>query len=170
MNTLIPAWKQPTAEEDCRNITNHSSTRPLKETGSSRRRISSSLAPWEKQVTSDHYQHGSSPVSSNAEGAVETPLLTTLANAATAADDDDSKKQNNANDDVEHELVESTGDLAAKYHYTGNETSEDLPTQNDGNTNGGRRYSRISMIIIYGREALCILALILTTYASIQNR
>lgn len=120
-------------------------------------------------MTSDHNQQGSSPVSSNAEGAVETPLLTTLANAATAADDDDSKKQNNANDDVEHELVESTGDLAAKYHYTGNETSEDLTTQNDGNTNGGRRYSRISMIIIYGREALCILALILTTYASIQN-
>lgn len=32
-----------------------------------------------------------------------------------------------------------------------------------------RRYNRISMIIIYGREALCILALILTTYATIQN-
>ncbi|XP_049548711.1 uncharacterized protein LOC125959805 [Anopheles darlingi] len=36
----------------------------------------------------------------------------------------------------------------------------------DGRT---RRYSRISMIIIYGREALCILALLLTTYATIQN-
>ncbi|XP_058056815.1 thioredoxin domain-containing protein 11-like, partial [Anopheles bellator] len=36
----------------------------------------------------------------------------------------------------------------------------------DGKT---RRYSRISMIIIYGREALCILALLLTTYATIQN-
>lgn len=33
-----------------------------------------------------------------------------------------------------------------------------------------RRYNRISMIIFYGREALCVLALILTTYASIQNR
>uniref|UniRef100_A0A8D8BVJ9 Thioredoxin domain-containing protein 11 n=1 Tax=Culex pipiens TaxID=7175 RepID=A0A8D8BVJ9_CULPI len=32
-----------------------------------------------------------------------------------------------------------------------------------------RRYNRISMIIFYGREALCVLALILTTYASIQN-
>uniref|UniRef100_A0A182TBY8 Thioredoxin domain-containing protein n=1 Tax=Anopheles maculatus TaxID=74869 RepID=A0A182TBY8_9DIPT len=32
-----------------------------------------------------------------------------------------------------------------------------------------RRYNRISMIIIYGREVLCILALILTTYATIQN-
>ncbi|XP_053673811.1 uncharacterized protein LOC128724072 [Anopheles nili] len=32
-----------------------------------------------------------------------------------------------------------------------------------------RRYNRITMIIIYGREALCILALILTTYATIQN-
>ncbi|XP_058120089.1 uncharacterized protein LOC131286458 [Anopheles ziemanni] len=32
-----------------------------------------------------------------------------------------------------------------------------------------RRYNRISMIIVYGREALCILALILTTYATIQN-
>lgn len=101
---------------------------------------------------------------SNAGGAEELPSGTSLLTSTrlAASTDDDSKIQNHAKDDVEHEL-ESTGDLALKYHYTGNETGDD--PQN----NHGRRYSRISMIIIYGREALCILALILTTYASIQN-
>lgn len=101
---------------------------------------------------------------SNAGGAEELPSGTSLLTSTrlAASTDDDSKTQNHAKDDVEHEL-ESTGDLALKYHYTGNETGDD--PQN----NHGRRYSRISMIIIYGREALCILALILTTYASIQN-
>lgn len=161
MNTLIPAWEQQTAE-DCRS----SSTKNLSKAdeglrSSSRRRISSSLAPWEKQVVTSEQTE----FPSNAGGAEELPSGTSLLTSTrlAASTDDDSKTQNHAKDDVEHEL-ESTGDLALKYHYTGNETGDD--PQN----NHGRRYSRISMIIIYGREALCILALILTTYASIQNR
>lgn len=160
MNTLIPAWEQQTAE-DCRS----SSTKNLSKAdevlrSSSRRRISSSLAPWEKQVVTSEQTE----FPSNAGGAEELPSGTSLLTSTrlAASTDDDSKTQNHAKDDVEHEL-ESTGDLALKYHYTGNETGDD--PQN----NHGRRYSRISMIIIYGREALCILALILTTYASIQN-
>ncbi|XP_021702450.1 thioredoxin domain-containing protein 11 [Aedes aegypti] len=160
MNTLIPAWEQQTAE-DCRS----SSTKNLSKAdevlrSSSRRRISSSLAPWEKQVVTSEQTE----FPSNAGGAEELPSGTSLLTSTrlAASTDDDSKIQNHAKDDVEHEL-ESTGDLALKYHYTGNETGDD--PQN----NHGRRYSRISMIIIYGREALCILALILTTYASIQN-
>jgi hypothetical protein len=31
------------------------------------------------------------------------------------------------------------------------------------------RYSKFTMFILWGRELLCVLALILTTYASIQN-
>lgn len=159
MTALTPAWEQQTAEDTS---SSHGSLKKADEVQrASRRRISSSLAPWEKPVTSE-----SSP--SHALGAEEqssgTPLLTRLGAIGV---DDESKKQNNANDDVEHE-PESANELALNYHYTGQETSED--PQNGSSNNHTRRYSRISMIIIYGREALCILALILTTYASIQNR
>lgn len=166
MNTLTPAREQQTVE-DCSN----SSTKKPKtdETQrSSRSRISSSLAPWAKQATVDNEastsiyypcQHQQESSSSNADPSSTSSLLTRLADA----DDDDSKKQNNVQDDVEQEL-ESASDLVLKYHYTGDESSD------NGSNIRGRRYSRISMIIIYGREALCILALILTTYASIQNR
>uniref|UniRef100_A0A182TWF4 Thioredoxin domain-containing protein n=1 Tax=Anopheles melas TaxID=34690 RepID=A0A182TWF4_9DIPT len=65
------------------------------------------------------------------------------------------------------------GNVAA----TATDPKFEQPSDNGGQLSGGhttvdektRRYNRISMIIIYGREALCILALILTTYATIQN-
>ncbi|XP_065088854.1 thioredoxin domain-containing protein 11-like [Ochlerotatus camptorhynchus] len=169
MNTLTQAWEQQTVE-DCSSSSNNSTKLKADEKQrSSRRRISSSLAPWAKQATVDEAttsinppgQHQQESSSSNAEGVEQSSpssLLTRLADA----DDDDSKKQNNVKDDVEQEL-QSSSDLVVKYHYTGDESSD------NGSNNRGRRYSRISMIIIYGREALCILALLLTTYASIQN-
>lgn len=164
MTTLIPAWEQQTAE-DC----SKSSTKKLKSKEphwSSCRQISSSLASRNNQATVDaaatSVQHQQEASTSNAEEADHQSSLSFLLTRLADADDDDSTKQNNVKDDVEREL-ESSSDLALKYHYTGTETSD------NGTNNRGRRYSRISMIIIYGREALCILALILTTYASIQN-
>lgn len=172
MNTLTPAREQQTAVEDCSSSSFTKNLKKVDETQrSSRRRISSSLAPREKQQVSSEQQQQDTSLNPNAGGAEGQPLVTRLA-ADTATDDDSKTQNNNANDDVEHELesTTTTGDhLALKYHYTGDETaSEDDPLNGNGN-NHGRRYSRISMIIIYGREALCILALILTTYASIQN-
>lgn len=170
MTTLIPARQEHQTAEDC----SSRSTKKLKVTeetqgtnssSSSRRRISSS------------YHQQESATSNGAEEAQDHQsslsfLLTRLAAADVDGDDDDdddSKKQNNVKDDVEERPeLESASDLVLKYHYTGTETENS--DNNDGSNNrGGRRYSRISMIIIYGREALCILALILTTYASIQN-
>uniref|UniRef100_A0A182JDZ8 Uncharacterized protein n=1 Tax=Anopheles atroparvus TaxID=41427 RepID=A0A182JDZ8_ANOAO len=58
------------------------------------------------------------------------------------------------------------GNVAAEIEDESSSKNSQLSSALDEKT---RRYNRISMIIVYGREALCILALILTTYATIQN-
>ncbi|XP_055639657.1 thioredoxin domain-containing protein 11 [Toxorhynchites rutilus septentrionalis] len=167
MSTLTPAWEQ--RADDC-NFSNKQTATELHR--SIRRRISSSLQPWEKYATTKAVPSRTSfpqePQTAKSNGSDEeatspnTSLLTNTVNADNHTNEN-SQQQENAKDNVEQE--QNSADIGLGNQNVGND--EDNSTANISNRN--RRYNRISMIIIYGREALCILALILTTYASIQN-
>ncbi|XP_058448387.1 thioredoxin domain-containing protein 11 [Malaya genurostris] len=156
MSTLTPANRQTTDE------LSFTSETVTEEQYNIRRRISSSIQPWEKQFYSPDSPR--SPFSGNAlvgEAKEEdtSPELTKSDDGSLCCVQ---QQQENATDDVEHEQ-DFSRDVGLKYHY------DSGGNQNIIDNHSTRRHSRISMIIIYGREALCILALILTTYASIQN-
>ncbi|XP_055546730.1 thioredoxin domain-containing protein 11 [Wyeomyia smithii] len=168
MSTLTPAWRQ-TADDEC--IFTHNSITAAAENHQAniRRRISSSLNTWEKQ-TCQNSDSQSSSGNGSANKTEETYTESTALTQSACTEDDSSnfiQQQNNETADVEHEL-QLARDTVQKYHYQRAENSDSTGNVTDSNILS-RRHSRISMIIIYGREALCILALILTTYASIQN-
>ncbi|XP_058818717.1 thioredoxin domain-containing protein 11 [Topomyia yanbarensis] len=159
MSTLIPARRQKADEFSC------TSKVAAGEQNNILRRISSSIKPWEKQTYSSSSPKpqyvGNAPLENSEAGNTSSELTKIIGT------DDDSKcfsQHENATDDVEQ--IPSS-DIVVKYHYDSGANQNSTGGSIDNNLN--RRHSRISMIIIYGREALCILALILTTYASIQN-
>ncbi|XP_053694216.1 thioredoxin domain-containing protein 11 [Sabethes cyaneus] len=167
MSTLTPAWRQ-TADDEC-NSTYHSIAAAAEnQQYNIRRRISSSLNTWEKQTCQDPDSSASSD-NGPAKKATAAGTVSGLTQVVDSNCDNNSLKEQQENEtgDVEQEL-QLASDTVQKYQYQSAEILD--TTGSDINSiNPSRRHSRISMIIIYGREVLCILALILTTYASIQN-
>uniref|UniRef100_A0A1Q3FF51 Putative conserved plasma membrane protein n=1 Tax=Culex tarsalis TaxID=7177 RepID=A0A1Q3FF51_CULTA len=87
-------------------------------------------------------------------------------NNAKADDDDDDE---DVDSEPESGNVERRADAVSQQLSNQNLEPNKPLSQPNQQQQQQRRYNRISMIIFYGREALCVLALILTTYASIQN-
>ncbi|XP_055597743.1 thioredoxin domain-containing protein 11 [Uranotaenia lowii] len=212
MSTQIPsAWKRSAAEAARSKILAAEAQRNI------RRRISSSLRPWEKPSS----ELDPSPKNDDDDGSgqgrkVVSSLFPQLkSNKVTTSsgefDDDSSIRSSSASsviyqqtsyENAKQDDVDLRREFSSQLSADGlneiasNQLSVGLPKTDGGceltedsilagsgitgpidpanpdppmGTGSGRRYSRISMIIIYGREVLCILALILTTYASIHN-